>query len=474
MAWRLTVAFMVAACVAHAGATNPGFVVRVTSKGLDYARQVGVTILQKELSTIKLPDFSGTFHIKHLGKGHYSFHDLLIRQFLLPSSQIVPVPNASLKLSISNGFIQLDGQWQAKKSFIKDHGSFDLKVEGLSVTVSLALGSDGSGRPTISTTSCSNHIANVRVHISGKASWLLDLFHKKIEAEFRNVMEGKICSIVSESIKTKLQPSLQTLPVTAKIDHIAGIDYSLVGPPTATAESIDVNLKGEFFDLAHRSPVPFSPPAVAFPVDHNLMLYCGVSDYFFNTASFVYQAAGALIFNVTDDMIPKDFQMRLNTSTFGTLIPQVQKMFPNMLMKLMMSSPSAPFLKITPGNLTVTPTLDIQAFALLPNSSLAPLFLLSVTTGVTAKIAVNSTRIIGNLALSRLLMTLKHSDVGTFSVAVLDVAVNYYVSHILLPEINDKLGRGYPLPVLDHLVLTDLILKPQQDFLQLGANVNYG
>ncbi|XP_030067047.1 bactericidal permeability-increasing protein [Microcaecilia unicolor] len=474
MAWRLAVAFMVAVYVENAGAINPGFVVRVTNKGLDYARQIGITVLQKELSTIKLPDFSGTFHIKHLGKGYYSFHDLVIRNFQLPSSQVEPVPNVGLKLSISDGFVQLDGQWHVKKSFIKDHGSFDLKVEGLSVSVGLALGSDSSGRPTVSAASCSSHISNVRVHISGKLSWLLDLFHKKIDAEFRKVMEDKICPVVSESINSKLQPILQTLPVTAKIDHIAGVDYSLLGPPIATAESVDVNLKGECFDLAHRSTVPFPPPAIAFPVDHNLMVYCGVSDYFFNTASFVYQAAGALIFNVTDDMIPKDFQMRLNTSTFGSLIPQVQKMYPNMLMKLMMSTPSAPVLKITPGNLTIAPALDFQAFAILPNSSLAPLFLLGVTTDVSAKIAVNSTRIVGSLALSRLQMTLKHSDVGPFSVALLDVAVNFYVSNILLPQINGKLERGFPLPLLDHVQLTDLILKPQQDFLQLGANINYG
>ncbi|XP_029468729.1 bactericidal permeability-increasing protein [Rhinatrema bivittatum] len=474
MAWRVAVGLMVAICVEVTTATNPGLVVRVTDKGLDYACQVGMAVLQKELSTIKLPDFSGTFHIKHFGKGTYSFHDLVIRNFQLPSSQLVPVPSVGLKLSISNGFIQLDGQWSAKKAFIKDHGSFDMKVEGLSVAVDLALGRDSSGRPTISVSNCNSHISNVRVHISGKLSWLLDLFHKKIDAEFRKVLEGKICPIVSESVNTKLQPILQTLPVTVKIDHVAGLDYSLAGTPTATADSVDVNLKGEFFDLAHRATIPFPPPVIGFPADHNLMVYFGVSEYVFNTASFVYQAAGALIFNVTDDMIPKDFQVRLNTSSFGTFIPQVEKMYPNMLMKMMMSTPSAPFLNITPGNLTVTPALDIQAFAVLPNSSLAPLFLLDVTTEVSAKIAVNSTRITGSLTLSRLQLTLKHSDVGPFSVSLLNIAVNYYVSHILLPQINDILGKGFPLPVLDHIELTNLILKPQQDFLQLGANVNYG
>ncbi|KAJ1124079.1 hypothetical protein NDU88_002542 [Pleurodeles waltl] len=303
-------------------AANPGFVARITEKGLDYARQEGLCVLQKELSKIQLPDFSGTFHVKHLGHVHYSFNSLVIRNFQLPNSQVVPIPKVGLKLSITNAFIQLDGKWHVHKAAVKDHGSFDLKVEGLSITVDLALGSDGSGRPTISTSGCSSHISNVRVHISGKLSWILKLFHEKIDSAFRKAMEGKICPVVSDSIKTKLQPFLQTLDVTVKLDHIAGINYSLTSPPDVTEQSVDVYLKGEFFDLSHHSQIPFPSPAVAFPVDNNLMVYFGISDYLFNTASFVYQQAGTLVFTLTDDMIPKDFKIRLNTSSIGTLIPQ--------------------------------------------------------------------------------------------------------------------------------------------------------
>lgn len=46
-------------------------------------------------------------------------------------------------------------------------------------------------------------------------------------------------------------------PVTAKIDDVAGIDYSLLAPPTATAETLDGQLKvrlGEPYTLAPRAP----------------------------------------------------------------------------------------------------------------------------------------------------------------------------------------------------------------------------
>ncbi|KAM4622677.1 bactericidal permeability-increasing protein-like [Discoglossus pictus] len=455
-------------------ADNPGFVVRITQKGLDYARQEGMSVLQQQLAKIHIPDFSGSSHVKHFGKVKYSFHSMVIRNFQLPSSQISLVPNVGLKLSISGAYIEVDGQWKVKYKIASDHGHFDLKVEGLSISVGLKLGSDGQGRPTIAPSDCSSHISDVKVHISGKFSFLIDIFHHSIDSALRKAIENQICPMVTQSINSKLEPLLQTLPVTAKIDHVAAIDYSLTGPPAVTAEYLDVQLKGEFFDLTHRSTPPFSPPVVSFPVDHNLMVYFAASQYLFNTAGFVYYSAGALVFSVTDDMIPKDFNVRLNTSSFGTLIPQISKMYPNMLMKLKISSAAAPVLNIKPGNLTLSPVLEIQAYVILPNTSLAPLFLLEVTTSALAKVAMNAGRIVGNVELSRIQMTLKHSDVGPFSVAILDLAVNYYISNVLLPQVNEILKKGYPLPLLDHVQLTDVVLQPYENFILFGANVHYG
>uniref|UniRef100_A0A8C6IPR8 Bactericidal permeability-increasing protein n=1 Tax=Melopsittacus undulatus TaxID=13146 RepID=A0A8C6IPR8_MELUD len=166
--------------------------------------------------------------------------------------------------------------------------------------------------------------------------------------------------------------------VTAKIDAMAGIDYSLVAPPAATAQSLDVDLKGEFFSLAHRSAIPFPPLALALPPDHDRMVYFGASSYFFNTASVAYHAAGALVLDITNSMIPKDVEFHLNTSTFSAFVPQVSAQLCLPIMKVRLSAPSAPFLTIRPDGLSLRPVVDIQTYAILPNSTLAPLFLLSL------------------------------------------------------------------------------------------------
>ncbi|NXG72086.1 BPI protein, partial [Baryphthengus martii] len=390
--------------------------------------------------------------------------------FHLPYSRISLVPNVGLQVSISNAFAELDGNWRVKFHFIRDHGSFDLKVDNVYIKINLKLGSDTSGKPTIDTSGCSTHISEVRVHFSGKFGWLYNLFYSAVESRFRKILESKVCESVAKSVHSDLQPYLRTLPVTARIDAVAGIDYSLVAPPRATAQSLDVGLKGEFFSLAHRSTVPFPPLALALPPDHERMVYFGASSYFFNTAAFAYHAAGALVFDITDSMIPKDVEFHLNTSTFSAFVPQLEKMYPEMPMKLRLSAPSAPFLSIGPEGLSLRPVVDIQAYAILPTASLAPLFLLSLVSNVSAVIDVKAGHIVGNLKVGSLK---PFSAPSAPQVRTLQSIMNILASSILLPRLNDRLEQGFPLPLPDRIQLSNILVRFHQNFLLLGADVHY-
>ncbi|XP_066480975.1 bactericidal permeability-increasing protein-like [Tiliqua scincoides] len=454
--------------------TGSGLVGRITDKGLDYARQEGVAVLLQRLTQLNLPEFSGSFKVNVLGHVDYDFHSMNIHTFQLPSSVVAPVPGVGLRVSIDNAYAELTGQWKVKKRrWFKDHGSFDLRVEGISISLDLKLGNDAAGKPTASTSDCRAHISEVHVHISSRLGWLYNLFHSHIEGALRRTMEGKVCEDVTSSVQSKLHPFLQTMPVTARIDKMAGIDYSLVGPPKVTTNALDLNLKGEWFSLRHRSPPPSPPPALNFSVGHDRMLCLGISSHFFNTAGDVYYKAGALTFQVTDNMVPKEFRIRLNTSSFVAFVPQVQKLYPNMPMKLEVSPSSAPSLTITPEGLSLTPAVDIQAFAILPNSTLAPLFVLAARTTLSANAAVNSTKISGVLKLGRLQLSLKHSEIGSFSVQLIQALMNYYAASVLLPQMNARLAEGFPLPLPDHLQLSNTVLQMHQDFLLIGADVSW-
>ncbi|XP_063028417.1 bactericidal permeability-increasing protein-like [Melospiza melodia melodia] len=455
-------------CLALTTATNPGFVVRITQAGLDYAQQQGIAILEKELAQLKLPDFSGKS-----GKVRYSFSSLRIPSFRLPYSRITPIPNVGLQVSISNAFAELNGDWRVKFLFIKGHGSFNVKVQNVNMKIILRLGTDTSGRPTISTSGCTATISNVRVRFSGKLAWLYNLFHRIIERKLRKALESKVCDNVAKSVHNELQTYIRTLPVTARIDDKIGIDYSLVAPPRATPKSLDLDLKGEFYSLAHRSPVPFSPLPLAFPSDHERMVYFGASSYFFNTAGIAYHEAGALVFEITEAMIPKEAGFSLDTSLFSAFIPQLEEMYPNMPMKFRVSTPTAPFLTVGEGGISFQPIVDVQAYAILPNSRLAPLFLLSLTGNVSAVINVRSGCIVGSLDVGRIRLSLKDSAVGTFQVHFVQSIMNYLTSSVLLPHLNARLDEGFHLPLPDRIQLSNILVRFHQNFLLLGADVRF-
>ncbi|XP_059979325.1 bactericidal permeability-increasing protein [Lagenorhynchus albirostris] len=474
--WRwATLVVLAALGTAVTATTSPGVVARITQKGLDYACQQGVATLQKELEKVTIPTFSGSFKMKYLGKGKYSFYSLVIREFKLPNPQIRPLPDQDLDLSIKDASIKMSGKWKARKNFIKVSGNFDLSVEGISILAGLKLGYDPtSGHPTVTCSRCSSHVNSVRIRISRSSlGWLIQLFRKKIESSLRNGMNRKICEVVTSTVSSKLQPYFQTLPVTTKIDNVAGIDYSLVAPPKATADNLDVLLKGEFFRLAHRRPPPFAPPALTLPNDHDRMVYLGISEYLFNTAGLVYQEAGVLNFTLSDDTLPKESKFLLTTKSFGTLLPQVAKMFPDMKMQLLIWASSPPNIAVCPTGLDLTFALDTQAVAVLPDSSLAPLFLLEMYVNVSADIGARSDRLVGELKLDKLLLELKHSDIGPFPVELLQTIMNYVVPTVVIPKINEKLQKGFPLPLPASIQLFNLMLQPHQDFLLFGADVQY-
>ncbi|KAL1786021.1 lipopolysaccharide-binding protein [Sigmodon hispidus] len=453
--------------------TNPALVARITDKGLEYAGKEGLLSLQRELQKITLPDFTGDYKIKHVGRGHYEFHSLEVQNCELRGSSLKPLPGKGLSLAVADSSIGVRGKWKARKSFLKLQGSFDLDVRGITISVDLVLGSDPSGRPTVTASSCSSRICDLDVDISGNVGWLLNLFQSQIESKLRKVLENKVCELIQKSVTSDLQPYLQTLPVTAEIDELLSIDYSLVEAPRAKAQMLDVMFKGEIFNRKHRTPPANPTPVMSLPEESKQMVYFAISDHAFNVASRVYQQAGYLNFVITDDMLPPDSNIRLNTKAFRPFTPQITRRYPDMNIELQGTVVSAPLLNISPGNLSLAPQMEIEGFVLLPSSAREPIFRLGVNANVFVSLAFNNTKVTGMLHPEKAQVKLIESKVGIFNVNLFQAFLNYYLLNTLYPDANSELAKGFPLPLPRNIQLHDLDLQIHKGFLFLGANVQY-
>lgn len=452
---------------------NPAMVARITDKGLEYAAKEGLLSLQRELYKITLPDFSGDFKIKAVGRGQYEFHSLEIQSCQLRGSSLKPLPGRGLSLSISDSSISVRGKWKVRRSFLKLHGSFDLDVKGVTISVDLLLGVDPSGRPTVTASGCSNRICDLELHVSGNVGWLLNLFHNQIESKLQKVLESKICEMIQKSVTSDLQPYLQTLPVTADIDTVLGIDYSLVAAPQAKAQTLDVMFKGEIFNRNHRSPVTTPTPTMNLPEDSKQMVYFAISDQAFNIATQVYHQAGYLNFTITDDMLPPDSSIRLNTKAFRPFTPLITRKYPDMNLELLGTVVSAPLLNVSPGNLSFAPQMEIEGFVILPSSARESVFRLGVVTNVFVSLTFDNSKVTGMLHPEKAQVRLIESKVGMFNVNLFQAFLNYYLLNSLYPDVNDELAKGFPLPLPSRIKLHDLDFQIHKNFLYLGANVQY-
>ncbi|XP_023570637.1 lipopolysaccharide-binding protein-like isoform X2 [Octodon degus] len=374
------------------GNSNPGFMARITKKGLEYVQQYVVTTLKEQLSTIRLPDLSGHSKIDLIGWVSYDFHSLKIHRFVLQNWNLNLLPELGIGVFLSNSYMSVGGDWKVNKAFITLDGSFELKANGISISLSLNLDKDQSGRPTASVTECSNSIGHISIHLSGSLSWILNLFHEIIENNIKMVLEEKVCDMVTEFTTSYLELYLRTLPVTTMIDEVASLDYRLVGAPQVTSEGLDIPFK-------------------------------------------------------------------------------LARLYPNMEVELEVSLESEPLLTLTPGNVTLSPVIDIRGLALLPSSSdQRTLFQLRVNTNVSIAIGVNSNRIVGSVTIgSELKFEVKQSNLGNINKKLMESIFSYYTIKTIYSSLNAKLQEGFPLPLPRETSLNSVELQIHKNLLFVGA-----
>uniref|UniRef100_A0A674NS58 Bactericidal permeability-increasing protein n=1 Tax=Takifugu rubripes TaxID=31033 RepID=A0A674NS58_TAKRU len=456
---------------------NPGVEVKITDKGIEYGRQLGIAAIQEKLKKIRIPDFSGKQRVSPIGKVQYSLTNIQIVNIGLPIAPIQLVPGSGVKLSINNAFINLRGNWRVKfLRWVKNSGSFEVGMNDLSISESLAVKSDSTGRPEVSTISCAASVGRVRIKFHGGASWLYNLFSKYIEKALKSALQKQICPLVTNAIDD-MNPRLKTLNVLANVDKYAEIEYSMVSSPAISSSSIALKLKGQFYNIGQHQEPPFSAPAFSLPPENSNMLYMALSAFTANSAAFVYHKAGVLSIYITDDMIPKRSPIRLTTTTFGTFIPQISKQFPGLMMKLLMKTDKSPVVTFEPDRVTVQVTGTVTAYAIQPNDTLTPLFILNLDTSVSSKVFLSGMKLGVSLTLNKMKLSLQTSYVGQFQVRTLSNSLEFVLKWVVIPVVNGELLYFPFVPLMCSLKLhltTMFVLGPKYyDYMLIGTDVKF-
>ncbi|KAG7278620.1 hypothetical protein CRUP_031915 [Coryphaenoides rupestris] len=430
--------------------TNAGVKVKLTEKGLEFGRSLVVGSLQEKLKTINVPDISGKQRVSRIGKVRYTLSGMRVVDAGLPKSTLGLVPGTGVLLSISNAFLNLQGNWRIRYKIIKDHGSFKLGIKDLTISASISVRSDETGRPAVAMASCTSAVGAVSIKFRGGASWLYNLFDHYIKKSLRSTLQEKICPLVADSV-SNLNQYLKTLNVLAPVDKYAEIAYFMVSSPEISKSSIELSLKGEFYNIGHHLEPPLAPTPFFLTDQEQSMVTIGISAFTANSATFVYNKAGILSINITDDMLGK--------------------LFPGLEMKLQLNMVKDPLIILEANNVTLAVGSSVMAYAIHTNGSLSPLFVLNLNASVSGQVSVTEKKLAGAVTLNGMDMSLGKSYVGDFQVKSLQSILQLVLKVAVLPRVNAQLDKGYPLPNLGKFSLVNTQVQVLKGYILIGTDI---
>uniref|UniRef100_A0A4W5LYN3 Bactericidal permeability-increasing protein n=1 Tax=Hucho hucho TaxID=62062 RepID=A0A4W5LYN3_9TELE len=450
----------------HAFGQNPAIKAILTNKGLQYASHIGADWMQEKIGSMIIPDVRGGVHIG-IGTVNYVLDGISVSGCDVPEPSVEFYEGVGLKAVISGLSISFTGNWHTRFGIITDGGSFDLAVFNVDVASVVQIGSDCSGHISISSENCDAKIDEASINFHGGASLIFQpfvtLFHNRIKA----IIEERICPVVEEHV-TDLERHLAEMQVSFKVNSALVLDVPLTNSPLVDSISLGLDLKGEFYSVQSHTDPPFKAEPFNLPEDNDHMLSLGLSEFTVNSASYAYFSAGLLQAQINDSMvcIPKTSPFRLNTTSFGPLIPQLPKLFPNMLMELQVYARDVPMFSFQADKVTLKFPGAVKAFAIQPNASWTPLFKLNVDSIFSGVIRISEEKLKGLMELSNFTLTLASSEVGIFQVGCKDtpndwtaeiVTLNYWCLFVAA-----KLEEGIVLPTMHHIHLVNPALKIQE------------
>ncbi|KAM6321200.1 BPI fold-containing family C protein-like [Aegotheles albertisi] len=448
---------------------NPGLKVRITQKGLEYAKEVGLEILKQNMEKEHFPDLSG-YEKYGLGNVKYNISRIHITAVEFPGASISLIPETGIKLVIGNASLTIDMNWNIRTWMFKDSGRSTVYISKVFVTAIFSTPLDNTGHPSISLTSCRTTSGDIDIKLNGKRGFLHNFFIKYLKKPIHRSLVTNSCPNIRSGIQL-IDEDLRSLNVLMPIDDLAEVDYSLNSLPAVFRPFIDLDLKGIVYPAGNHTGPPYAAAPFIIPDQSDSMLYLAFSEYFFQTSSFAYYTAGAFNITIAEETCS---YYNISTEIFGSIIPEVAKYsvtpYP-VMMKLMATE--IPIISLEQDSFMVEIQGSMEVFAVLPDSTTQSLFTMNVTANTSIALNIFDQKLMGSLCLNRLQFSLAHSNVGFFEISLLENILSYILQTEVIPSANAKLSKGFPLPNLAKLTLTRPHITIAQGYMLISTDVHY-
>jgi lipopolysaccharide-binding protein len=464
---------------------NPGAKVRLTQSGLNYAANVAVDVMAREIRGKAIPNQSGRNNMD-VGKVNWEIKNIQISEFTKPGATVTVNPNDAMTWTMTDAGIKTTGDWRYEykvwKFRARDHGSFTITVRGASTTVSVTMGRNPlTGRPTVRTLTCACSIDNVDVQFRGGRSWLYNLFSSAIERPLKRELEKAVCEGATKAIDTSGNEELATLPVDVRLKQGVTVDCRLLNDPVMGQGYIEISTKSQATYPGDSSPIPFLAPPISSPTSTlpQRMVTAYLSQYVANTLGHVLHKHRLLRHRLTVLDISSQSAKAFLTTTcpsgtcFGTLFPAAELSYPEARIELDMETVEAPTLEITPRAAMARFKAKVDVIAKLPSGANETIINLEVSVAVGVSTTVDANKVKATVTELTPSIEVKGSLLGSLPSAKLSFLLQYAADNFVVPQLNEIGDEGFEIPNMDGVEFVRPLLTLVDGALVLSTDVRY-
>ncbi|XP_032074780.1 phospholipid transfer protein isoform X1 [Thamnophis elegans] len=452
---------------ASGAAHTPACKMRITDKGLALVKEEGLRFVEQELESISIPDLHGK-----QAQFHYNISNVKVTHLQLNFSELRFQPEQFLAFRINNGSIGVRFRRQLLYWFFYDIGSIKAWAEGVNIHTQLRLSRDQGGRLKIANMSCNASIARMHAGFSGTLRKVYEFVAILITSGMRYIISQQICPALNHAGLVLLNSLLDTVPVRNPVDEYVGSDYSLLNDPRVTPENIDLDFKGMFFPLRNENET--LPNAAPEPLlrETERMVYMGLSEYFFDSALFSYYRAGVLNMEFAGDEVPKDLQVLLRASFFGSIVllnPDVV----DAPLTLKLQVTEAPRCTIRTSGTSVSVSALLNIFLAPLNQPPVLLSSLTMESRLSAKVVLHGKALRVQLDLRRFRIYSNQSALESLALLPLQAPLKTLLQMTIMPFINEKTMKGVRIPLPEGMDFTKETIRSHLGYLTIGADLHF-
>ncbi|CAK8678853.1 unnamed protein product [Clavelina lepadiformis] len=440
---------------------NPGLQVRLTSNGINFAKDIALGFLRDVINKLKLPDFSGK---------NFAISNVRVRSFTFGSSTVTAKSPNVFKVAVKGASAYATANWRAwtKVWFINFRASGTGKVSAkvdLEQTIGLGRSSD---KPALSAGECKSPITSFDIDLEGSnffEDWLYNLVLSFFEGKIRRELQSKICPEIAKALAEQSKKLSSEFQPDFPLVFGTNVNLGLVSNPAVTSNSITLALRGRCFPKSMPSlSFPFNPPTVPAITTTSQMARISISPYVMNTLLYSMWKSNVLKKSFTQQQLTAAVGSPITANTLVPFFPTLAPYGTQPLQAEVRAS-QAPRAQFTTTGIRISGKFDIIAGP----SSAPQAATISTNVDFTAQPRLTNGVISGSI--SNVVVVITNAGVLPDQVLnQINQLIEAFLSTQIVPAINDVTGAGFKLPTFYGYSFYGATITTKTNALEIGSN----